>query len=461
MRFLLLTLFAITYIQLFANPVIELSQSIEIPNDYKQVFLDENGDLDFYNVNILGNNITISEFNLLNTEIIEFTNTEIIYESSIEMYENLHYSKSWQQSNKLFFTFRDEESITDSTEFVLIILDDDDSQIYYLELEPRESFGDFVVLWSFIASSSISNFDFFDTTNSTHVDFFGSENVLALHDYALIDDSKLLVNYLDDEYNSHLKIINLDLEILGYKSIIGEAYVVYRGGFEHNQKIYFYRTYPLVSTAIVEWSLIDNEIIVTNELIDYTEGSFEDIIVISDSTFIFKKKIPGYEQQNVFKCNFNLTYESVVLIQSELANIDLLDFSNDIKLSYMLLENSLVISAYSIENIYQYDTFYFDIEAPDFFKRVEMNDEKVFFFSYGVDELFILKHNSVGLSNDAISFTGVNISNYPNPFNPTTTISFELSQNLENINLEIYNIKGQKVKTLINENMLQGNHQVE
>jgi len=40
------------------------------------------------------------------------------------------------------------------------------------------------------------------------------------------------------------------------------------------------------------------------------------------------------------------------------------------------------------------------------------------------------------------------ISNYPNPFNPTTTIKLELAES-GNIELDIYNIKGQKVKTLL------------
>jgi len=38
--------------------------------------------------------------------------------------------------------------------------------------------------------------------------------------------------------------------------------------------------------------------------------------------------------------------------------------------------------------------------------------------------------------------------NYPNPFNPQTTINFTLKDNIHSLNLSIYNIKGQLVKTL-------------
>lgn len=47
--------------------------------------------------------------------------------------------------------------------------------------------------------------------------------------------------------------------------------------------------------------------------------------------------------------------------------------------------------------------------------------------------------------------------NYPNPFNPTTTISFSLPDEQE-IELTIHNIKGQKVKRLINGQLTAGNH---
>ena len=49
------------------------------------------------------------------------------------------------------------------------------------------------------------------------------------------------------------------------------------------------------------------------------------------------------------------------------------------------------------------------------------------------------------------------LNNYPNPFNPTTTINFSIQSNTK-VNLSIYNIKGQRIKTLINSNYEKGNH---
>lgn len=47
--------------------------------------------------------------------------------------------------------------------------------------------------------------------------------------------------------------------------------------------------------------------------------------------------------------------------------------------------------------------------------------------------------------------------NYPNPFNPSTTISFNL-QRIQDVNLSIYNLLGQRVKTIINQELPGGIH---
>ncbi|MCL2065035.1 MAG: T9SS type A sorting domain-containing protein [Candidatus Cloacimonetes bacterium] len=58
-----------------------------------------------------------------------------------------------------------------------------------------------------------------------------------------------------------------------------------------------------------------------------------------------------------------------------------------------------------------------------------------------------------------IGFRTILHSNYPNPFNPETTISFSVAVE-SNVSVDIYNIRGQKVRTLVNSNFSAGNHSV-
>ena len=68
-------------------------------------------------------------------------------------------------------------------------------------------------------------------------------------------------------------------------------------------------------------------------------------------------------------------------------------------------------------------------------------------------------------SNDETYFNpkgfGLN-SIYPNPFNPSTTIGFTIPtvETYRNVSLQIYNLQGQLVETLVNAKLLEGYHQV-
>ncbi len=53
----------------------------------------------------------------------------------------------------------------------------------------------------------------------------------------------------------------------------------------------------------------------------------------------------------------------------------------------------------------------------------------------------------------------INSYNYPNPFNPETTISYDITKK-GNVTVDIYNLKGQKVKSLLSEKQEAGKHNV-
>ena len=57
------------------------------------------------------------------------------------------------------------------------------------------------------------------------------------------------------------------------------------------------------------------------------------------------------------------------------------------------------------------------------------------------------------------SFQISNLTNYPNPFNPSTNISFSLN-NDNDVELSIFNIRGQKIITLAREHLSKGKHSV-
>ena len=51
------------------------------------------------------------------------------------------------------------------------------------------------------------------------------------------------------------------------------------------------------------------------------------------------------------------------------------------------------------------------------------------------------------------------LKNYPNPFNPTTKIAFEIGESGKT-KVEVFNVKGQKIRTLLNEKIEGGKHSV-
>jgi len=91
--------------------------------------------------------------------------------------------------------------------------------------------------------------------------------------------------------------------------------------------------------------------------------------------------------------------------------------------------------------------YFFSVQDRDDVVAVQPFNAPTLVFSYPEDpRVYSPRH-------DFVPESFALYQNYPNPFNPTTTIEFDLSRS-ERLNLDIYNILGQKVKSLIDDKSL-------
>lgn len=98
-------------------------------------------------------------------------------------------------------------------------------------------------------------------------------------------------------------------------------------------------------------------------------------------------------------------------------------------------------------------TFFFDIEpVKGGVQSVELDPE-----------IWIIRdvsYSSTDIADNDNIFRTYLKGNYPNPFNPETTVSFQIKNGGSNTEIAVYNTKGQLIKTLHNGFLNQGNHSI-
>jgi hypothetical protein len=171
----------------------------------------------------------------------------------------------------------------------------------------------------------------------------------------------------------------------------------------------------------------------------------------------------------------NLLYEFAVYFNV----IDISDINNPVLISSINTNNGSVNFRLKIHDNYAYwianDFGLIDITDPKKPEQITqfaftetpwgiaISNDKVYITDY-LKGLWILKNNLItDVKNEKKNITPGELKlyqNYPNPFNPSTIIEFEVPKK-ENVLIELYNMLGQKVKTLLDTVLEIGKHKIE
>ncbi len=104
----------------------------------------------------------------------------------------------------------------------------------------------------------------------------------------------------------------------------------------------------------------------------------------------------------------------------------------------------------------------FPVVSPDgkylFFTR-ELNSNNLFWVSTAIIDSLKQTVTGVTVNETMLPQNFQLMQNYPNPFNPSTVISYRLSGS-SNVKLLVYNMLGQKIKTLVNSYQSAGEHTI-
>lgn len=107
-------------------------------------------------------------------------------------------------------------------------------------------------------------------------------------------------------------------------------------------------------------------------------------------------------------------------------------------------------------NQYAGQSIYLRFRLTDSSTDIQLTDP-----GWTIDNIKIVTGTAVSNTDDLNPVLPVSAlyPNYPNPFNPETTLSFSIAKNSP-VNLKIYNMKGQLVRSLLNSNMTAGSHKL-
>ncbi len=117
-----------------------------------------------------------------------------------------------------------------------------------------------------------------------------------------------------------------------------------------------------------------------------------------------------------------------------------------------------IIYSYDISNPLQ-PVFHHSLIWNQMTDVLSSNNNRIYSISSTSINDLSLSEGFSPIQDQTIPTESMSLSNYPNPFNPETKLSFTLAKQTF-VKLEVYNVRGQKIKALASESMSAGKHQI-
>lgn len=284
--------------------------------------------------------------------------------------------------------------------------------------------------------------------------YYCSEHPISELDYAYFDNLGNLINITVLDYSVILSTVKVFMHY--EKTFISWN----RHGSDMSKIQYIDENGNYIWSSPLSINLVD-EMFVEENKISTVKYTYENTAQFS--AYDFEKNILVEHQfdidwnSNIFDFSINKVGEIFVIVAVFYCN------NQDNEIKYSVIHDTGSTLLYFGE-----DTFCGIID-PTQIDQIVQNDkilyvlfsnqyqyEDLIFGDYYIQKMDFSDY-TISNDNDIIKPVLTSIA-YPNPFNPTVNISYNLP-NDSSVSLEIFNLKGQKIKTILTENQKAGNHQ--
>ncbi|MFC1898102.1 SMP-30/gluconolactonase/LRE family protein [Candidatus Cloacimonadota bacterium] len=201
--------------------------------------------------------------------------------------------------------------------------------------------------------------------------------------------------------------------------------------------------------------------------IDLSENSYEIFIdygIFSPNGMIFDE-----ENNRMLVCGHNGTNSIIHSFDVTTGETELLLYPNFFSLDGFARDSqgNIYISSWHTDTVYKFNGYNIcnnvEVAASGFVDPADIfidDNDMLAVPNYSNNSISLIQLEITNHTNNEILETAeIQLFNYPNPFNPSTTISFETTNLPESAQIAIYNLKGQIIKVFSNLQINQSSNQ--